>query len=81
METVAEVLASVTVTVAVQESEFPFPSLTVRVTVFAPISSQSKVLISKLKFVVPQLSLEPLLIWEGVIVACPVLGFKATVIF
>jgi len=53
-------MLSSTVTVAVQLLLLPAPSVTVRVTVFAPMFVQSKLLLSKLILDMPQLSLLPL---------------------
>jgi len=51
---------SSTVTVAVQVETFPLSSVTVKVTVFAPISLQSKVAGLTAILNIPQLSEEPL---------------------
>ena len=62
-------VVSSTVTVAVQLLVLPPTSVTVRVTVFAPISAHVKLLGLTLKEAIPQLSELPLSIWEAVIVA------------
>ena len=63
-----------TVTVVVQVELLPLSSVTVSVTVFAPIFVQSKLLglIAKVKALsAVQLSVDPLLICAAVIVAAP----------
>ena len=71
---------SSTVTIAVQISEFPFWSSTVNVTVFIPISEQSKEFGETLiKLTPPQSSLDPLLISIGLMLAIPFTSW--TVIF
>jgi len=65
---------SATVTVVVQVELLPLSSVTVSVTVFAPIFVQSKLLglIAKVKLLsAVQLSVDPLLICAVVIVAAP----------
>ncbi len=62
---------SVTVTVEVQVELFPFPSFTVSVTVFGPISAHVNAEVLMLKLAVPQLSELPLSTSEAVIVALP----------
>src|SRR5438128_10735984 len=49
----------------------PLPSVTVRVTVSALFRSQSKLVLSRLRLAMPQLSLLPLSTSAGVIVAWP----------
>ena len=63
---------SSTVTVAVQVELFPFTSVTVKVTVLAPISAQVKDAGETLNEVIPQLSVEPLSISDAVIITFPV---------
>src|SRR6266540_2554431 len=63
---------SATVTVAVQVWLLPFTSVTVRVTVFGPMSLQSKLIWSRLRLAMPQASLLPLSICAAVMVALPV---------
>ena len=72
-------VTSRTVTVAVQVAVFPWPSFTVNVTVFAPKLAQVKLVADRPKLGVPQLSVEPLLICDAVILALPPLKF--TVMF
>lgn len=62
---------SFTVTVAVQVETFPFTSVTVNVTVFAPTFEQEKLFGDTLIEAIPQLSELPLLTWAAVIVAAP----------
>ena len=50
---------------------FPFTSVTVKVTVFAPIFSQSNVVWFNINEAIPQLSVEPLSIWVAVTEAWP----------
>ena len=57
---VSGLILSSTVTIAFSEAEFPFSSVAVRVTVLLPILEQSKMLVSKLRFWIPQASFEPL---------------------
>ena len=64
------ILSSI-VTVGVQVAEFPFPSLTVRVTVFPPKLLQSKLNISSDKKTEPQLSVLLLSTSDGAIVTFP----------
>jgi hypothetical protein len=67
-------ILSITVTVAVSELEFPLLSVTVSVTVFVPISPQTKVVMSKLLIssaVGVTSSVEPLSISSAVILASP----------
>ena len=71
-------VTSRTVTVAVQVAVFPWPSFTVNVTVFAPKLAHVKLVADKPKFVVPQLSVEPLSTCEAVIVALLPLKFTVT---
>jgi hypothetical protein len=68
------------VTVAVQVDEFPFTSVTVSVTVFAPISEQSNEEGETESEAIPQASLEPLFTCAAVIAAVPA-AFNWTVIF
>ena len=72
-------VTSRTVTVAVQVAVLPLPSLAVNVTVFAPKFAQVKLVADRPKLGVPQLSVEPLLICDAVILALPPLKF--TVMF
>ena len=65
------VISPITVTVAVAVDELPFTSVTVKVTVLAPIEEQSNVVLSRTTEAIPQLSDEPLLICVAVIVAEP----------
>lgn len=76
----AGAMLSTTVTVAVQVETFPFTSVTVRVTVLLPTLAQLNVLGETVTDAMPQLSLDPLLIWEAVIDAVPA-GLKLTVKF
>jgi len=71
---------STTVTVAVQVEEFPFTSVTVSVTVFAPTFEQLKVDGETLSEAIPQASELPLLIWAALMLAFPA-EFRFTVIF
>ena len=71
---------STTVTVAVHVREFPAASKTVSVTVFAPRLAQVNELGETVMDVIPQLSLEPLLICAAVILAVPP-ALKLTVMF
>ena len=71
---------STTVTVAVQVEEFPFTSVTVSVTVFAPTFVQLKVFGVTDSEAIPHASLLPLLICAAVIAAVPA-AFRFTVIF
>ena len=64
-------MSSTTVTVAVAVDELPCTSVTVRVTVLLPTDEQSKLVISSAYELISQLSLEPLSISEGWIVAKP----------
>jgi len=59
---IAGAMLSTTVTVAVQVEEFPFTSVTVRVTVLAPTFEQLKLVLLNERLAIPQLSLDPLLI-------------------
>ena len=68
------------VTVAVQVETLPLRSVTVSVTVFGPMSEQSKVLGDTAMLWMPQLSDEPLSICAAVMVAVPP-AFNCTVIF
>ena len=73
-------VTSRTVTVAVQVAVFPLPSATVNVTVLDPRFEQVKLLWeTDCAVAVPQLSVEPLLICEAVILA--LLPLKFTVMF
>src|SRR4030042_2060194 len=65
-------IVSITVTVAVHWSVLPLLSVTVRVTVFAPISAQVKSVTSRTMLAIPHASLLPLLISAAVIVTLPV---------
>ena len=71
--TVGSILSS-TVTTAVFEATFPLMSVTVRVTVFEPTFEQSKDKSLNVMVSIPQLSVEPSLIIEGVIVAAPLMS-------
>ena len=62
---------SSTVTVEVHVDTFPFTSVTVSVTVFAPTSEQSKLVSSSTRLAIAQLSEEPLSISKAVIEAVP----------
>src|SRR5687767_6610911 len=64
-------ISPTTVTVAVQLDELLLLSVTVNVTVFDPISVQSKVEADTLKETVPQLSVLPLFTSSAVMVAEP----------
>ena len=64
-------MLSSTVIIAVQVSELPLLSVTVKITVLAPKSLQSKVSISKAKEEIPQASLDPLSTCAGVMEASP----------
>ena len=79
--TEAEVLASVTVTVAEHVSVFPDVSVTVSVTDLVPISIQEKLLCDRAIFAIPQLSEEPLSISDVNSVAVPVEASNGIVIF
>jgi len=68
------------VTVAVQVDEFPFTSVTVSVTVFAPTFAQEKDEGETFKLAIPQTSELPLLICVAVMVAAPD-ELKLTVMF
>ena len=52
-------VVSTTVTIAVAVEIFPLTSVTVNVTVFAPISLHVKEVESKAKLAIPQLSVDP----------------------
>jgi hypothetical protein len=74
-------ILSTTVTIAVSELEFPLLSVTVSVTVFIPISPQSKVVLSKLlrsSSVGVTSSVEPLSISSTVILASPLASNSTT---
>ena len=73
-------VTSFTVTVAVQVDEFPFTSVTVNVTVFAPVLAQVNEEGETDNVAIPQASELPLLICAAVIVAEPD-EFKFTEIF
>src|SRR5437899_13055 len=62
---------STTVTVAVAVWLLPLLSVTVRVTVFVPMLVQSKLLLSRLRLAMPQVSALPLSIWFGVMLPWP----------
>ena len=64
-------MLSSTVTMAEQVAVLPLASVAVSVTVFAPISLQSKVDGSTVKLVMPQLSEEPLSISAATMLAFP----------
>ena len=64
-------LLSSTVTVALQLLELPLGSMAVSLTVLAPMSSQSKLLTSRLRLLTAQLSVLPPSICPGVIVLWP----------
>ena len=64
-------VVSVTVTMAVPVLTFPFTSVTVKVTVLAPILAHEKLVGLTTIVAIPLLSVEPLLIWEAVILAVP----------
>src|SRR6266571_2359923 len=68
---------STTVTVAVQMELLPLLSVTVRVTVLAPMLVQSKLVWLRLRLAMPQASLLALLIWARSIVPWP-LAFNST---
>ena len=80
--TTVGLILSCTVTVAVPVSLFPLASVTVSVTVLAPTLLQSKVVLLKLypSDGIEQLSVEPLLICAGDMLAAP-LASNCTVIF
>src|SRR4030043_73975 len=65
-------IVSITVTVAVHWSVLPLLSVTIRVTVFTPISEQSKSVISSTIPAIPHASELPLFISAAVIVILPV---------
>jgi len=67
----AGAILSTTVTVAVQVETFPFTSVTVSVTVLLPTLAQVNELGETITVAIPQLSLEPLLIWAAVMDAVP----------
>ena len=69
-----------TVTTAVSEFELPLTSVTVKVTVFSPVSLAVKFCLSKTIVSIPQLSVELLLISEGIMDASTLLS-KVIVIF
>ena len=62
---------SSTVTIAEQVLTLPFTSVTVKITVLAPTIVQSKVVWSKAKLWIPQLSVDALLISPGTTLAFP----------
>ena len=62
---------STIVTVPVQVETLPLTSVTVRVTVLLPTLLQLNVLGETFTVAIPQLSLEPLLIWAAVMDAVP----------
>ena len=64
-------ITSWTVTIAVSVATFPLTSVTVKVTVLAPTFEQTKDKLFNVIVSIPQLSVEPSLIIEGVIVAKP----------
>src|SRR5690606_35278425 len=63
---------SSTVTIAVALWVLPLTSVTVRVTVLAPTSPQSKLDLSSVMLAIPQASVEPLSIFAAVMLAVPV---------
>ncbi len=63
---------SSTVTVAVSDAEFPFTSVTVSVTVFAPTSAHVNAVMSRDIEAIPNPSDDPLSICSALIVALPV---------
>ena len=73
-------ILSTNVTVAVPVLLFPEVSVTVRVTVFAPKSSQVNEFGATLMLAICTLSVDPLLTWFAVILAKPLLS-KLMVIF
>jgi len=73
-------MLSTTVTVEVAVLLFPFTSVTVRVTVFAPKSAQLKVDGLTLVLAMPQASLEPVETFEATMLALPAAS-RLTVIF
>ena len=73
-------IVSTTVTVAVAVETLPLTSVTVKVTVLAPVLAQVKEVLLNAYVAIPQLSVDPLLIWAGVIVAVP-FAPNCTVIF
>jgi len=73
-------VTSLTVTTAVQVDTFPFTSVTVSVTVFAPTLEQLNVVGETLTNAIPQLSKLPLLICDDVMLAVPD-EFRFTEIF
>jgi hypothetical protein len=73
-------VTSFTVTVAVQVDEFPFTSVTVSVTVFAPVLAQVNEEGETDSEAIPHASVEPLFTCAAVIVAFPD-EFKSTDIF
>ena len=75
-------VTSWTVTVANPVFTFPLLSVTVKVTVLVPKLAQVNVLgeTDNNALLIPQASVEPLLIWAGIILAVPAL-FNCTVMF
>ena len=71
---------SITVTTTVAVCTLPFTSVTVKVTLLAPTLAQLKLLKSKMRVAMAQLSVEPLSTIAAVMFAWP-LAFKATVRF
>lgn len=68
--TIGAVLSFI-VTIAVPVELLPLVSVTVSVTEFAPMLAQVKVVWLKTLVAIPQLSVDPLSIWPGVIIALP----------
>jgi len=71
---------SCTVTTAVAVEALPAASVTVKVTLFAPIFEGPKVVLFKAYVAIPTLSVDPLFTWAAVIVAWPVAS-SCTVMF
>src|SRR5690606_26040547 len=72
--TTAGAVTPSTVTIAVALSVLPFESVTVRVTVLAPTSPQSKLDLSSVMLAIPQESVDPLSMSAAVILALPVVS-------
>ena len=64
-------MVSSTVTVAVHEPLFPALSVTVKVTMFAPIWAQAKLLGLTVIEAIPLLELDPLSTWDALITTVP----------
>ena len=64
-------IVSSTITVAVSDATLPLTSVTYKITVFEPTLEQLKLELLRVYDAISQLSVEPLLIIAGTILACP----------